>query len=325
MMRLLAVELQRLRSRRLCALLLLLGFVITLVAVGATVHDRRPVSGAERAEAERIFERESARPGALRAFEECLDNPRRFGGPDFDCEQVRPQLDDFLSRPQLEFTEAAPDLLIPIVVLFAVLALFVGATAIGAEWASGALGTHLLFEPRRAPVYLTRVAAVLLWTLLAAAVACLAALATVAVFSAAWGTLDIPAAVAERLGWQLVRGLLGVAMAGAVGFAIAMGARHTAAALGVVVAYFLGGELILRSIWPPGERVLLSNHVAAWLQGEHRTYVYDESLCVRRGAGESCSAIPFDFTQATAGWYLAGITLAALLGAWLLFRRRDVA
>ena len=51
-MRLLAVELDRFRSRRAIALMLLGGLLLTAVLVGTALWDTRPVTDAERAEAE---------------------------------------------------------------------------------------------------------------------------------------------------------------------------------------------------------------------------------------------------------------------------------
>lgn len=323
MRRLLGVELTRVRSRRLVWLLLLLGYGITLLAVGATVYDSRPLGAPELARAEALAEREAQRPYVQRDLARCERNPERFGGSDFDCAELRPTADWFLQRQQLDLAEVAPEILVPTTVLFAVLALLIGATTIGADWAAGSLSTHLVFEPRRTRVYVSRVLAVAAWSALAAAVALLVVLGTLAVFAATWGTYDVSGAFAERLGWQVLRGLLGVAAAGMAGFAIAMGARHTAATLGIVVGYFLVGELLLRSLWPSAEKLLLSNHVAAWLLGRHQAFIFDESRCGPMGGGD-CS-ITFNFGQATAGWYLAGLTAVALLGAWALFNRRDVA
>lgn len=323
-MRLLGVELTRFRSRRAVALLLLAAAVLTAFITVTTVLGTRPVSAAERAEAEAIAAEQRNDPVFERDLEMCRENPEGFLGPDGTADQceeaVLPQAEWYLTRQPLDLEEQRGGTGVGLVILASTLLMVIASTFAGADWASGSVSNQLLFEPRRGRVWAAKAVAVLLG----------AVATTTLVQGAFWLTMFLVAesrgistgaAVESAIAWGSARGvaLAGVAALGA--YALTMLFRHTVGTLAVLFAYAIGGEILLGSIPVDGMGGLtLSNNVFAWVFGGH-DYFDPSIVCLP--TQEFCDQMAHRGMW-EGGVYLAVLVAAACVLSILLFRRRDI-
>lgn len=154
-------------------------------------------------------------------------------GSGADCaEMITPRVDNYLYRQTLDVGVVLDNEATAVVSLLAVLLLILGTTFVGHDWNTGSISNQLLFEPRRQRVWAAKGLAISLVGLVAGAVALL-------VFWSAIGLLvaqrDIAAGAGE---WSDVRttaarGVLLVALAGLLGYALTMLLRSTVATLGI--------------------------------------------------------------------------------------------
>ena len=315
-MRLLGVELSRLRSRRAYAVLIVLGIVLVTLVIGGNAYSHRPVSEAEMQQAQAMADRQNDSRFVQRDIERCEAGegfPRNF-----DCDQLRVRPEWFLSRSPLDLAEDNKALLAGITAGLAILALLIGATFIGAEWAAGTVSTLLLFQPRRTPVWLAKAVAVFLGTAVPAALLIAIGFGARYAIARQWGVADVPPEVFSNLAWMGARAALVVGLAALGGYAVVMGLRHTAAVLGLVLGYALAGEAVLRMVWDSSERWLLSNHLIAFIGDGVKRRIYPE-FCQGR-----CRPQVIEITMADAALYLGVLTGLALLASWVVFSRRDV-
>lgn len=310
--RLVGVELTRFRLRRAVVLTLLLGAALAALVALAAIWYSRPYSGAELADAQR--QASSLDQQFRQDYEDCLDDPGSGG----QCVLERAEPGWFLDRSSLDLAAEVATSGTTVALVLAGVAVIVGATFAGADWASGSLATQLLFEPRRGR----------LWTTKAVAVVAGVTVVTAAVLACFWAALLLTATLRDiavpdgvvREIWQVAgRGLVLVAAAGLGSFALTMLVRHTGATLGVLFAFAAVGELLAAAL--PVERIsrwALSNNLVAWVQDGRR--VFDDSAC-RPGRG--CD--PYYVLSLThAAIYLAVLLVLAVAVSVLSFRRRDV-
>ena len=110
-MRLLRVELARLRMRRAVVLLVVACFAVPAFVWMSTYWNTREVSQAEKDQAAVQLQRTLEDPRTQRPYERCLDAPDKFGiAPGDDararCEDMMlPTLDSYLSRSPLSLTD----------------------------------------------------------------------------------------------------------------------------------------------------------------------------------------------------------------------------
>jgi len=321
-MRLLLVELSRLRSRRAVVLILLGATVLVAVIVGTTVRDTRPVSAADLAQAQAQVDRDLQRPRVQRDYQRCLEDPEALmgeGATEAVCEEMLPQLEWYLFRPQLDLGEQVDQTGLAVLLLLAGVAIVVGATFAGADWATGSMGNQLLFEPRRAKVWLAKAAA------LALAMAVFSAL----VVGAFWAVLMVtaeardiatPAEVTRDIWHTAGRGVVLTAGAGLGSFALTMLFRHTVGTLSLLLGYAVAGEALAASL--PIRKVsqwTLSANTRAWIS--HDAEVFDETVC--RGLRDGCEPF-YLLTFGHAAWVLGLMLLLVTVLSVLVFRRRDV-
>jgi len=142
-MRLLRVELARLRSRRAYWLLVVLALGGVLLAVGATVNDARPPTAGEVAEAQRLVDQELNQPYIQEELERCeesqADGETELYPPDFDCNDILPRLEYYLFYEEPNFVDDLQELIPPVALMLALAGALVGATFVGAEWAAGTM------------------------------------------------------------------------------------------------------------------------------------------------------------------------------------------
>ena len=181
-------------------------------------------------------------------FERCIQSipadepPENFCGPD-------PAVDpSFYGRDdRYQGYENIPISLIGVSIAAAGVAFLIGASSGGAEWSSRSMTLQLLYEPRRLRLLTIK------WLGLLIAVGALALVAMVVTVTFAAITTSLRGTWEERYApvdelkdhfWSTLsimglRGLLLVAIAATIGYAIAMLVRNTGASLGVAFVYFV--------------------------------------------------------------------------------------
>lgn len=323
-MRLLLVELSRLRSRRAVVLLLLGAALLTALLAGTTAWETRPVTPADRAAAEARAEAEAEQPYVRQEIARCERNPGRYLGPRAGAagcaEAILPRPEWFLARPELSLAEENGDSGLGVLVIVSALMIIAGTTFAGADWASGSMSNQVLFEPRRGRVWLAKLGAVLLGTLVASALV-VAAFWTFLYLLAESRGIPTGATVQETIRWTAGRGVLLAAAGAAGGYALTMLLRHTVGTLAVMFAYSVGGEILITSLPVEGiGRWSLANNVFAWLRDGHE--YYDPSLPCQPGI-DYCEQLA-RLTLADGAAYLGGLLLVVSLLSLLLFRRRDI-
>jgi ABC-type transport system involved in multi-copper enzyme maturation permease subunit len=192
--------------------------------------------------------------------------------------------------------------------VLAILGLALGATLVGAEFASRGMTTLLTYEPRRLRVLAAKVVT---------GVAAMAAFAFVSLV--ALGLALLPALVLHGAplahndpSWAAVAGAIGrgtalVAVATGIGMAIATLGRSTAAALGAGFAYIVVLEYILGAFLKGWRPWLLLGNVIVFVSGQN-------------GSGDVHGR-----SVLGAGIFLALVATGLLALAAVAFRQRDIA
>ena len=302
---LLAGEVQRLLARRMLRWLTLLAVVSIAVAGVLTFLNTEDVDDAEMA----------ARRQEVRArVEACIESrqdaslgPGENGPPPGVEDRCRfgagPSVEDPRFRVR-QLTGVFQGTTAPLVVV----GWLIGASSIGADWQARTVTTLLTWEPRRRRVLIVKVVAAVL-------VACAFALAVQAVLAGALAPSAALHGTSEGTGgtWSrtlagvLARGTALVAVATAIGFAVASIGRNTAAALGIGFAYFVVLENAVGGFLADFRRWLLLGNAIVWVSGEN-------------GGGDVGGR-----SVLAAGVFLAAVAVALVLAAAVLFQRRDVA
>jgi hypothetical protein len=305
---LLAGELQRVLARRLVKVLALLAVLGAAVA-GVVVYLRtEAVSDAEiqartRAAQERVEQCEQGQDPRVPDGE--VGRGPRVGSPERSefCRFVVGRVDDprFKLRSLKGIFQGTTA---PLVIV----GWLIGASVIGADWQTRSLSTLLTWEPRRVRVLLIK-------ALACVAVACAFALLAQVLLGLALLPSGLIHGTTAGTGGTWTRSVLGVlgrgtalvAIASAIGFAVASIGRNTAAALGIGFAYFL----------------VVENVVGSFLAGLRRWLVLGNAIVLVSGRN-SGGDVPGRSVLAAA-FYLTAVAGALMVGAVMLFRRRDVA
>lgn len=323
-MRLLLVELSRLRSRRAIMVLMAGAFLVGALVAGATLWEHRPLDDAAIASGEEFAAREAQQPYFQRIYRRCQENPAQFSERGVatvsDCEMVLPDPAWYLERQPLDPVDLSGQLPLVLTLFLGVIAVLVGATMIGAEWSAGSVGTQLLFEPRRP----------LVWTAKAIAIAVSAAVMAAVVFAfvwlailgayTAWSDDALPAGFVGDLGETGLRAAAFAAVAGLAGYAVTVAVRHTVVVVGLMLAYSVIGEGLLRSLFPSVERYLVSNNAVAWIDKSHTIVVYPQDCF----DDVSCRPDKIVLELLDAAVYFGGITAVLLTASLFVFSTRDV-
>lgn len=335
-MNLFRAELSRLAARRFTwVMLAVIVGILGVVTLGVSLNSR-PASPEVVAQAER--DAEFSRTEMARLREQCERDQSDPSGPQsfppgLDCaaefDPARVQTADYLPYVFTFHKEAS----VLLGVCGGVVALFgfaVGASFIGAEWSSSGMANLLLWRPRRIPVLLTKLGAVLAGVLaigLATAVLFLGGLWLVAEFRGV--TAGTTADFWRSLGLSGSRTLTLALVTTTIGFALASIGRHTATALGVGVGYLIVGQIGLPVVLAltevaRAERYFLSSYVVAWLNNGMKLQDYSHCDFQSGPTSEPCQPVEWEITMGTAA-SLGGVLLVLLLGtAMWQMARRDV-
>jgi ABC-2 type transport system permease protein len=325
-MRLLGVELLRLRSRLAIVVLLLLGTASTLLFAWAAFGTAQPMSQAQLEQAETQWElaRQDWEEHGAEQIEQCEEaeaTESELAGEelDFGCSEMAPQREWFFWEPP-PFDDFLIGALQGAQVLMCLVALMVGVTFVAAEFSTGSIGTWLTFEPRRFAVFSSKIAATALTGLIFGLVWAAMFLATTAAGYAIAGSEVEIAATQLHLVPRAGALAMGVAVAGS---GLAFLVRHTAAALGVAIGYLVVVDLITLTVAiPGGQRWTLTNNVTAWVSGRPAPY-YEES-CTVEATGTMCEYVERTVSMTQGGVVTLAIVLVVTVAALISFRFRDI-
>lgn len=322
MKNLVLAELNRLRSRRLtlvAVILVGLAFVGMQIIVYETV---RPLSAGEIAQSKADYEQAKQDYQQHRAErqadeKQCLDQSE----PPEMCTS-EPVPEDYQPRQPVPFSVVAGYVVSFSVYLVGLASALVAASSIGAEFTSGALANWLTFVPDRAKVLTAKLLAVALASAVfgAAALAATVGVATLVIrlAGASVGGVDQIAATAAR-------GVVIVAIFAVLGFALALLTRHTIGAVGALLAYLLATTVLSVLVdvvtsmqsWKP---FLFHNQVRAFL---NHGYTYENYGRVMNDTGEP-DVVLHTITFSDSIAYLALVMAVVVVGSFLVFQRRDV-
>jgi ABC-2 type transport system permease protein len=309
MIRLMVAELQRIAARRLVRVTV----VVALVGIALGGLAAFAFSGSLSEEGyQRRVEEASAREVALNdQIEACL---REHGvGPgdevsDDVAEQCFPEegpagVDDpRFHRKRLE------GVLHGVTGTLAIIGWALGASLVGAEFASRSMTTLLTWETRRGRVFVAKaVAAIVTMALFALAVLVLVALAMWPALALHGAPLQPDDPALTSLAGDIARGAALTALASGIGFAIATIGRNTAIALGVGFGYI----------------VILENILGSSLERWRQWLVLGNAIVLVSGNDEG-GDIP-GRTVVGAAVFLTVVTIALLAVAAGTFRTRDLA
>ncbi|GAA4872481.1 ABC transporter permease subunit [Serinicoccus chungangensis] len=328
MIRLVAVELQRLRARRivllaLVASALIAGFALFTVNQQA-VQLERARSGADAAFQEQLqwWEEngERERASCLQSQEE----ERRLSGDatvDFGCEQMQPPTPEQMYGAMPSLAGQYDELLLVLAYPFLLLALLVGSTHVAAEFTHRTMGSWLTFVPRRGVVFASKVVAAAIVALPVVGVGvALVLLGVPAVFR--WHGIDGGGTTDQWvvLTWAVVRIMAVGAMAGALGAAAGFLVRHSAVVVGVLLGYLAVVEGILGSSLPATSRFLLGRNIRGFIENGTQWTVYADCW---EPAGE-CREVVERLSFAQSATTLVVVLLLVVGLALWRFLRTDV-
>lgn len=316
-MRPLAVELTRLRWRRAVLALVVLSILIPAFVAWGEIHNTRPYSQQEVDQAtaavkeqigtEKFFERQ---------VRQCVNNPDDYGvtvkdGADVSqaCEAQTVRDYAGLYREPLELRRTNEQSGVGVIIVLAGLAMLLGATFVGADWASGSMSNQLLFEPRRLRVYVAKGAAVLLVGLVVSFVV-LASWWAVLGLVASHRDISTASSTWADIRGSVWRGSLLAGLAGVGGYALTMLFRNTVATLGTLFGTVVATSILISSLpLDNAERYLPSNNIGAWVLDGLDYYTNQSQQHLTKWDG---------------GLYLLVLLVVVLaLSAWS-FHRRDV-
>ncbi|WFF01781.1 ABC transporter permease subunit [Micromonospora sp. WMMD964] len=331
-------ELRRLTKRRFTRYMTLLGLVVLAAVVVGVFFTNQKIDATQLARAERQADQqyqeqvrwsERERVECEKAKTAGTPNDGRY--PD-DCSVITPppreQIEAAWFLPStFDFRETFDETLVPFAAILALVGFVIGASFVGAEWSTGGMMNLLLWRPKRLTVLLTKLAALLTGILavtLPAAVLWFAGFWAVATFRGSTEKMTSGA-------WQsfALTGLRGVALVlviTTIGFALASLGRHTAMALGGVVAVMVVGQFglgILLSMASVkfAEAWLLPTYALAWMT--KTVTLQNWNSCEATYYGE-CKPETMDITWQQSS-VLFSVGLVVILGAALwAMRRRDI-
>jgi hypothetical protein len=332
--RLVTVELTRLRWRRAVVVLVGLGIVFAAVLLGARAYDTRPFSDADVAEAQRSIDEN------IRMQQEdlarCKEDPDAYGAVRRDggdrCEQFFgtggyvPSLSDYLYREMLDVSAERTTSGLAVAAVLAVLMLLAGTTYVGHDWNTGSMSNQLLFEPRRLRV----------WAAKAVAVALVAAVTAVVALAVFWGGLFAVAATRDvAVTGQVVTDVLQhagrsaamVVVAAVGGYALTTLTRSTVFTIAALAVISVAGGIVFGLVADGDLTYEPATNAAAVVNGRVEFYRPVPPSCYDglRPPSDRAECDEYaEVTQAQGAVYY-GVVLLLLGGASAAsYRRRDV-
>ncbi|MFY1618098.1 ABC transporter permease subunit [Micromonospora sp. WMMD736] len=331
-------ELRRLAKRRFTRYMTLLGVLVLAAVVVGVFFTNQKIDASQLAKAERQADQqyqeqvrwsEQERVNCEEAKRTGASNDGRY--PD-DCSVITPP-----AREQIEaewflpstfnFRKTFDETLVPFAAILALVGFVIGASFVGAEWSTGGMMNLLLWRPKRLTVLLTKLAALLTGILavtLPAAVLWFAGFWAVASFRGS--TEKMTSGAWQSFALTGLRGVALVVVITTIGFALASLGRHTAMALGGVVALMVVGQFGLGILLSMAnvkfaEAWLLPTYALAWMTKTVKLENWQS--CNATYYGE-CKPETMDITWQQSS-VIFSVGLVVILGAaiWAM-RRRDI-
>ncbi|MFI5926116.1 ABC transporter permease subunit [Micromonospora sp. NPDC051543] len=331
-------ELRRLVKRRFTRYMTLLGLLVLAAVVVGVFFTNQKIDAGQLAKAERQADQqyqeqvrwsEQERVNCEQAKKAGTSSDGRY--PD-DCSVITPppreeiKAEWFLPST-FNFRKTFDETLVPFAAILALVGFVIGASFVGAEWSTGGMMNLLLWRPKRLTVLFTKLAALLTGILavtLPAAVLWFAGFWAVASFRGSTEKMTSGA-------WQsfALTGLRGVALVlviTTIGFALASLGRHTAMALGGVVALMVVGQFGLGILLSMAnvkfaEAWLLPTYALAWMTKTVKLENWQS--CNATYFGE-CKPETMDITwQQSSAIFSVGLVVILGAAVWAM-RRRDI-
>ena len=328
MIRLTGVELRRLTARRLTVIGVLGVLVISALLLLATWIDARPQSEAEQRISQLQFETaheywvEHADEDRARCAEDWPKQPDPKPSLEELCNYPEPTIDEF-GKPPTVFAETMPGLLVGSSYLLVFAAFLIGASFVGAEFSTGAIGNWLTFEPRRLRVYASKLlAAAIGFVLVAIAVLAFVTLGTFLIVAQLGDTSSTTGKVWGDLVAMGGRAVLLIAMGAALGGVVGLLLRHTAAAIGVAMGYLVLIEGVFAGFLNAAQPWLIRLNFDAFVR--HDTTYYVNECSSGEGGSYSCNSIEKTLSFEHGAWYLGILAVVLILLGGAVFHRRDV-
>lgn len=325
-MRLLLVELTRLRWRRAILLLLVACVVAPLVLLVGQAWNTRSFSEADIAEAKDMAAQEMSQPYLEEQIADCERTPETYLGPGgvaADCAQaMTPTYENYLYRQPLDLEIVRTDVGAAAITILTGLMMLVGTTFVGHDWNTGSMSNQLLFEPRRLRVWAAKGLAVLLAGAVVGTVALALFWAGAAVVASSRDITAAPGVWSAVLETQ-ARGVGAIAVGGLLGYALTMLFRSTVATLSVMFGLSIAGSLLVVAVLgDAASRWLLPTNFLAFVLGGF-TY-YDGSACSYSPDGMVTGNCERTLPLVDGGLYLTVIVVTVTgLSLWAT-QRRDV-
>jgi ABC-2 type transport system permease protein len=317
---LLWAEVTRLLSRRLTGTAL----VVLLLGLGGyqlIVNDSlSPPTSEQLAAAQRVYQ--ESHQDWVENHEQYEQDCRDSGGRAEECAIPEPTLDGFSVEP-MPFQEAARTALRLSTLLVSLVTFMIAASFIGAEYSSGSISSWLTFVPRRGSVFWSKLLTVMGFAGLLGAVA--AALVLVATFVLARLHGSAITSLGD-LAEMAARSMLAVVGLAVLGFCLGLVTRHTAAAIGILLAFVVVSFVRVGPLsslawaqritpWTP------EGNMAAILERGYKYYVPIEKVTPD---GVDIEFIEHNLSLVHGSAYWAIILALLVTSAILVFRRRDV-
>ncbi|MFC5925413.1 ABC transporter permease subunit [Micromonospora vulcania] len=331
-------ELRRLAKRRFSRYMSLLGLLVLAAVVIGVFFTNQKIDSTQYALAERKADQQYEQQVTWSAQERANCEQAKTAGtpndgryPD-DCSMITaPPRESIEARwflpSTFDFRETFDETLVPFAAILALVGFVVGASFVGAEWSTGGMMNLLLWRPKRLTVLLTKLAALLTGTL------AVTLPAAVLWFAGFWAVANLRGSTAKMTSgvWQSfaltgLRGVVLVLVITTIGFALASLGRHTAMALGGVVAVMVVGQFglgILLSMASVrfAEAWLLPTYALAWMT--KKVTLQDWNSCNATYYGE-CKPATLDITwQQSSVLFSVGVVVIVGAALWAM-RRRDI-
>jgi ABC-2 type transport system permease protein len=328
MIRLTRVEIRRLTARRLTVIGVLGVLAITALLLLATWFEAKPQSESEQRSSQAQFEMahqywvEHADEDRVRCMDDWKKQPDPKPSAEEMCSYPEPTIDQF-GKPRMVYAEAMPELLLGSSYLLVFAAFLIGASFVGAEFSTGAIGNWLTFEPRRLRVYSSKLlAAAIGLAPVAAVVLTIMLLGTYLIVAQLGNTSSTTGKVWGDLTAMGGRAILLIALGASLGGVVGLLLRHTAAAIGVAMGYLVLVEGVFASFLNMAQPWLVKLNFDAFVR--HDTTYYLNECSTGDDGNYMCDSIQKTLSFEHGAWYLGILTVVLVLIGGAVFYRRDV-
>jgi ABC-2 type transport system permease protein len=318
--RLVGAEVSRLLSRRFTGIAMIV-LLLGLAGYQLLVNDAlSPPSREQLATAERVYQ--DVHEDWVTNHERYEQDCRNTGAPPEECVVTEPTLADF-TESATPFKEVARTGLQLSTLLVAVVAFMIAASFIGAEYGSGSIANWLTFIPRRGQVFWSKLLTVTGFAALLGLFGATLVLSGTLVLAHLHGSRIESIRQLAEMG---ARTILPVVMLAIIGFCIGLLTRHTAGAIGLLLAFVV--------VWfvraGPLSSLAWAQRITPWTPEGNiaaivdRGYTYSVPVNKVTADGVNIEFIQHhvSFTHALVYWSI--LLALVIIGSLLIFRRRDV-